>query len=75
MQLSAAGLDVFPDEPNITAELFDFPQVTLLPHLGTETEESQRGMEVRALQNLKDFFTQGQGADIVPEHKELQAKI
>lgn len=37
--------------------------------MGTETEESQRSMEVRALQNLKDYLEQGAGKDIIPEHK------
>ncbi|KAF8583802.1 2-hydroxyacid dehydrogenase [Ramaria rubella] len=67
--LSAAGLDVYPDEPEINPRLMDFPQVTLLPHMGTETEESQRSMEVRALTNLKDFLEKGSGKDLVGEHK------
>jgi len=37
--------------------------------MGTETEESQRSMEVRALTNLKDFFEKGAGKDLVAEHK------
>lgn len=68
-KLSAAGLDVYPNEPEINPRLLEFPQVTILPHMGTETEESQRSMEVRALQNLKDYLEQGAGRDIIPEHK------
>lgn len=68
--LAGAGLDVFPDEPNVNPELLDLPTVTLLPHMGTETRDSQRKMEVRALQNLKDFFTSGGGKDVVPELKQ-----
>lgn len=67
--LSAAGLDVYPNEPHINPRLLEFPQVTILPHMGTETEESQRSMEVRALTNLKDFLEKGSGKDIVGEHK------
>ncbi|KAH7104965.1 2-hydroxyacid dehydrogenase [Auriculariales sp. MPI-PUGE-AT-0066] len=67
--LGGAGLDVFPDEPNVNPELFDLPTVTLLPHMGTETKDSQKKMEVRALQNLVDYFTSGAGNDLVPEHK------
>lgn len=67
LQLGGAGLDVFPDEPHVNPELFELPTVTLLPHMGTETRDSQRKMEVRALQNLKDFFTSGSGKDLVPE--------
>ncbi len=67
--MSAAGLDVYPNEPVINPRFLDFPQVTLLPHVGTETEESQRGMEVRALTNLKDFLDKGAGRDLVVEHQ------
>lgn len=41
--------------------------VTLLPHLGTSTIESQHGMEIRALENLSAFLQGGKGKDIVPE--------
>ena len=47
--------------------LLTFHQATLLPHMGTETQESQRKMEVRALTNLHDYLTTGAGTDIVPE--------
>lgn len=52
-------------------ELFEFQNVTLLPHMGTETEESQHAMEVRALQNLKQYFEMGVGKDLIWEHKEI----
>ena len=35
-KLHGAGLDVFPDEPNVNPELFKHSNVTLLPHMGTE---------------------------------------
>jgi len=65
--LGSVGLDVYPDEPNINPELLKFPQLTLLPHMGTETQDSQRKMEVRALINLRDYITKGKGGDLVPE--------
>lgn len=65
--LGAIGLDVYPDEPKINPRLFDFPNATLLPHMGTETCDSQKKMEIRALTNLSDFLTKGKGNDIVPE--------
>lgn len=37
--------------------------------MGTETQDSQRSMEVRALTNLKDFLTKGKGTDLVVEMK------
>jgi len=65
--LSSVGLDVYPNEPEVNPLLFDFPQVTLLPHMGTENQDSQRQMEVRALTNLKDYLTKGMGRDLVIE--------
>ena len=71
-QLSAVGLDVFPNEPNINPRLLQFPQATLLPHMGTETQESQKKMEVRALTNLRDYLTKGRGSDVVPELRDMK---
>ncbi|KAL4071319.1 D-isomer specific 2-hydroxyacid dehydrogenase [Scleroderma yunnanense] len=65
--LSSIGLDVYPDEPNVNPRLREFPQNTLLPHMGTETQDTQRVMEVRALTNLRDFLLEGCGKDLVPE--------
>jgi len=72
--LAAAGLDVFPDEPNVNPRLMEFRQVTLLPHMGTENQDTQRKMEVRALTNLRDFLTIGYGKDLVIEYKGDTAK-
>ena len=44
-----------------------FPQNALLPHMGTENQDSQCRMEVRALTNLRDFLLEGKGKDMVPE--------
>lgn len=35
-KLHGVGLDVYPDEPKINSDLFKYPNVTLLPHMGTE---------------------------------------
>lgn len=63
------GLDVFPNEPEVNPRLLAFPNVTLLPHMGTETKDTQKVMEVRALTNLRDYFTVGRGQDLVTEYK------
>lgn len=42
--------------------------------MGTETQESQRKMEVRALTNLRDYLTTGAGTDIVPELEGVTAR-
>ena len=61
------GLDVYPNEPEVNPRLLEFDNVTLLPHMGTETKDSQKKMELRALGNLKDFLVQGFGKDLVLE--------
>lgn len=73
-QLAAVGLDVFPNEPEVNPRLLEFPNVTLLPHVGTETQDTQRAMEVRALTNLRDFLLTGMGKDLVMEYN-LKARL
>jgi len=58
---------VYPNEPEVNPRLLEFDNVTLLPHMGTETKDSQKKMELRALGNLKDFLVQGFGKDLVLE--------
>lgn len=69
IQLAAVGLDVFPNEPQVNPRLLEFPQAVLLPHMGTENQDSQRQMEVRALTNLRDYLVDGMGRDLVSEFK------
>jgi glyoxylate reductase len=49
----SAGLDVFEEEPKIHPGLMENENVVLLPHVGTSTWESQKGMELLVLQNLR----------------------
>ncbi|WVQ86090.1 hypothetical protein IAT38_008258 [Cryptococcus sp. DSM 104549] len=51
-KLSSAGIDVFPDEPNVNPKLIAMDNITLLPHMGTETRDSQKKMEILVLDNL-----------------------
>ncbi|KAG7449640.1 uncharacterized protein BT62DRAFT_978871 [Guyanagaster necrorhizus] len=67
VQLGSVGLDVLPNEPNVNPRLLEFPNITLLPHMGTETRDTQRKMEVRALTNIRDYLVHGMGKDLVPE--------
>lgn len=60
-QLSAAGLDVFPDEPHIHPKLRSDPRLSILPHMGTETEESQHKMELRVLHGNIEPALEGKG--------------
>lgn len=44
--------------------------------MGTENQDTQRKMEVRALTNLRDFLTTGMGNDLVIEFKnETDSKV
>jgi len=69
LQLASVGLDVFPNEPHVNPRLLEFPFITLVPHMGTETQDTQKKMEIRALTNLRDYLTVGQGKDVVTEMK------
>lgn len=66
-KLASVGLDVLPNEPFINPRLLALPQVTLLPHVGTTTQDTARKMEIQALENIRDYLTKGAGSDLVPE--------
>jgi glyoxylate reductase len=50
--LSAAGLDVFEEEPKIHPGLLDCENAVLLPHLGSATLETRTKMGTIAAQNI-----------------------
>ena len=54
--LSAAGLDVYADEPVVHPGLLDHPRTVLLPHLGSATIEARTAMGMQAIANLEAFF-------------------
>ncbi|EPX81531.1 2-hydroxyacid dehydrogenase [Litoreibacter arenae] len=53
--LAGAGLDVYENEPQVPEALIAMENVTLLPHLGTNTLEVRTGMGMMALDNLLAF--------------------
>ncbi|KAK3047442.1 hypothetical protein LTR09_011190 [Extremus antarcticus] len=68
-KVSACGLDVFEEEPKIHPGLLEDPSAVLLPHIGTATWETQRGMELLVLENLRSGI-EGKGLVTgVPEQK------
>ncbi|WWC65255.1 uncharacterized protein I303_107872 [Kwoniella dejecticola CBS 10117] len=68
-KLFSAGLDVFPDEPNVNPKLLSNDKITVLPHMGTETRDSQKKMELLVLDNLISALS-GKGLlNQVPEQK------
>jgi glyoxylate reductase len=50
--LAGAGLDVYEREPVIHPGLFDLPNVTLLPHVGSATRETRTRMATLAARNV-----------------------
>jgi lactate dehydrogenase-like 2-hydroxyacid dehydrogenase len=55
--ITAAGLDVFEKEPQVSPALLAMENVVLLPHLGSATQETRIAMGMRALENLRLFFS------------------
>ncbi len=56
-RLAGAGLDVFEREPRVSEALLGMENVVLLPHLGSATTETRVAMGMRALENLRLFFS------------------
>ena len=54
-QIAGAGLDVYEFEPKVPQALRGMQNVTLLPHLGTATEEVRANMGHMALDNVAAF--------------------
>lgn len=63
--IAGAGLDVYEREPQIPRALIDAPNATLLPHLGTATDELRTDMAMRALANLVAFVDGETPGDLV----------
>ncbi len=59
--LAGAGLDVYPAEPQVPAELRALENVVLLPHLGSANRETREAMGFCALANVVAFAA---GADL-----------
>lgn len=66
-KISTAGLDVFCNEPEIDRRLLAHPKISVLPHMGTETVETQYSMEVCAIENAISAISEGVVNDLVLE--------
>ncbi|MHC4657508.1 MAG: 2-hydroxyacid dehydrogenase [Planctomycetota bacterium] len=55
-KLTAAGLDVYNNEPDIHPEYRQLSNVFLMPHIGSATRETRDAMGFRALDNLDAIF-------------------
>lgn len=66
-QLAGAGLDVYEREPTVTPKLLGLPNVVLLPHLGSATQEARNAMGEKVMANIQAFFAGEPLPDRVPE--------
>jgi gluconate 2-dehydrogenase len=51
-RIGAAGLDVYEGEPKLDAELLQFDNVVLTPHIASSSEATRRNMAMLAARNL-----------------------
>ncbi|WP_299192780.1 D-glycerate dehydrogenase [uncultured Erythrobacter sp.] len=56
--LAGAGLDVYPDEPNVDRRLLDHPNVMTLPHIGSATAEGREASGEKVIANIQ-FWKDG----------------
>lgn len=63
--ISAAGLDVYENEPNLNPELLKLKNVVLAPHIASSTRTTRFNMAKRAAENLVAALTTGNPPDLV----------
>ena len=68
-KVGGCGLDVFEKEPEVEAGLLKNERIVLLPHIGTNTVETQREMELLVLENLETGVDKGELVTPIPEQK------
>jgi glyoxylate reductase len=51
--LAGAGLDVYPDEPNVDRRLIEHPNVMTLPHIGSATAEGREASGHKVIANIR----------------------
>lgn len=56
--LAGAGLDVYPDEPNVDERLVRHPNVMTLPHIGSATAEGREASGEKVIANIR-FWVDG----------------
>lgn len=65
-KIGGAGLDVFDDEPRVPESLLKADTVVVLPHVGSNTEETRRAMDECMVENIRSWFTTGKAVTPVP---------
>jgi glyoxylate reductase len=66
-QLGGAGLDVFDNEPDISPELYDMPNVITTPHIASATIEARNKMGEQAVAAILDTFAGTKPQNLVDE--------
>jgi len=68
--IRAAGLDVFENEPRLNPGFLRLDNVVLMPHIGSSTEATRRGMAMTAARNLVAALTGSRPPNLLnPEAK------
>jgi glyoxylate reductase len=67
-QLAGAGLDVFDNEPNISADLIAMPNVVLTPHIASATNEARMKMGEIAVSAILDSFSGKKPQNMIDEN-------
>lgn len=70
--IGGAGLDVYEAEPQVPEQLQRLPNVVLLPHLGSSSQETRHAMGMCAVANLRAFFAGETPPDIVQNSRQEQ---
>jgi glyoxylate reductase len=65
--LGGAALDVFDNEPNISPELYDMPDVVTTPHIASATYEARNKMGEQAVASILDALANTKPQNLVDE--------
>lgn len=66
-QLGGVALDVFDNEPNISPELYDMPNVITTPHIASATNEARQKMGEQSVAAIIDCLTGTKPQNLVDE--------
>ncbi|CAI5758279.1 unnamed protein product [Candida verbasci] len=71
-KIKSFGADVFENEPKISPELLELPQVVSLPHMGTHTYEAVKEMQEWTIDNVISCLKTGKVKSLIPEQGNVQ---
>ncbi|KKY17424.1 putative hydroxyisocaproate [Phaeomoniella chlamydospora] len=74
-KVASVGLDVFEQEPNPNPELLRHKHCVFLPHIGTNTWETQKQMELLVLKNIESALDTGKVITCITETPQEDAKL